>query len=583
MFRPRTFYGLTKMKFEPSPVYLDWGSITSATKQETGMVLGYDSMETINGLSYYKVASGGRYTSRQAILNFKTTSANQQITIKVRRTGRSIVCIGNLDSDSNTTYQTMISKGSSSSNYVDQDVKVTVPTAGDHFIKIYIRTEGEGSTSDKVNFYLTPYNITTNSYNNAHTNVTIKSHRKQWTVISKPSWIVAPTVNTTGNDNAILAVTAQPNFGTQRSSNIVFRNEKNKEYTLQVIQRVGTAQVILSKNIVEVDKEAATVSVSIQLINNTKWTLTGLPSWITASKTTGGNESINLTIQVNNSSATRTATLTFRGDVGGSQTLKITQDYQVNLCSAQNGCICYHDDYCASDCPSYRACTCNSENCSSNCTCNEGCTCNNDQVTCKGYDPGSSGSVCQPQYGGTICSGDCYDCQLYCDEHSCQCYIQNLGPKPCSTNSCDGYVAPVPCSCENNCSHCNCDSKFVCSCDILGSCSCNDDCQSQYILCTCETKNCSCDGYSTCTCNTENCSCNENIACTCDTETCGCDGYVACTCNSQKCSGHGATSCTCESQMCFCDGDTPPSCSCVSVCSSQCKSFCSGNITCTRN
>lgn len=579
MFRPRTFYGLTKgkMKFDPDPVILDWGNQGSTYERETGIALGADSMETIDGESYYKVVSGGRYTLRKAILNFKTTSDNQNITITVIKYGCSIVYVGNLDSDSNDTYHTKLDKGEYSYSYQYENIKIAVPTAGDHFVKISIRSEGDGLTSDNVYFRLTPYEIVVNAVHPVIDDLTINSYRKEWYILSQPYWIqqISPNNGGLGTDrNESLMIVADANLGLQRNGNIVFKDGNGKEYNLQVIQRASDIpQVILSRNSIELDKERIDyLGIQIQLINNTKWTLTGLPSWITVTESFNNIDALGLSIQENTTGVMRTATLTFTGDVGGSQTLKITQDHLVNICPAQGGCICYHDNYCASDCPSYRACTCNSENCYSNCICDEGCTCNNDLVSCKGYNPAQLGTICQPQYGGTICSNDCYNCQSYCDAHSCGCnYRDVISPVPCTGNSCVGYEQATPCTCNaGHCgSYCACDGEVCCGCDGWYACTCDSFYTSISVMCTCDSENCSCDGY---------------VACTCDTQFCSCNGYTPASCLCQgvcNCDTQCPSHCIeCFQNPCSIDGNSSTCPTQVSICDIQCASNCPNN-TCS--
>lgn len=610
MLRVRTFFQGFGITFTPKPLNFTYGTATSTTETQYGAVVGYDSMTTLDSKNYYVLNGGGAYATNEATLSFKTTQANQRVTIEVRSSSQSgdYMCAGVLDSDSITKAQVKVS-GTQSNRYT-----YTVPTAGNHYIKFFFRNDASGTSgNNKGYFRLEPFTNTVQGLAGLSKTVEVKA-LSDWQLYSKSDWITSftPQSSTKGKINATVNVNA--NYGTARSGNVTLQEQKKgRLYTLQVNQEASPSTLKLSNNYVVNNDEATTNTITVALTGtSTTWTATNTSSsWYSISPTTGrSGDTVTITWKANTGSG-RTAQIVFTGNNGGTDTLTLQQenyicacdcvsycqcdidvdcptDYTnactcntVTLCACDDVCSCdYNRDYCSSDgstcsCNSYSycsgdRCSCNSDKCNSDgstCNCNSDkcnsdgstcqsnsdiCSCNTDTCTC-------NSQMCQHDNIGCGCNQDWCDCNYDsgCNSNQwCPSYRGNCFCNYDQYCGCNSYTsAGVPCPLDGGvCTadvQCYCYSKYFCTCESI----CEGYCGSN------NCNNCLCDSNNTCSC--ENiCSCNIESSCVCD-GVCHCDMDKVCTCEG-ICSCNSDWTCSCEN---YCSCDSEYSCVCEGVCS----------------
>lgn len=605
MLRVRTFFQGFGITFTPKPLNFTYGTATSTTETQYGAVVGYDSMTTLDSKNYYVLNGGGAYATNEATLSFKTTQPNQRVTIEVRSSSQSgdYMCAGVLDSDSITQAQIKVS-GTQSNSYT-----YTVPTAGNHYIKFFFRNDASGTSgNNKGYFRLEPFTNTVQGLTGLSKTVEVKA-LSDWQLYSKSDWITSftPQSSTKGKINATVNVNA--NYGAARSGNVTLQEQKKgRLYTLQVNQEASPSTLKLSNNYVVNNDEATTNTITVALTGtSTTWTATNTSSsWYSISPTTGkSGDTVTITWKANTGSG-RTAQIIFTGNNGGTDTLTLQQENYICACDCVSYCQCDIDVDCPTDYTN--ACTCNTV---TSCTCDDVCSCDYNKETCS-----SDGSTCSCN-SYSYCSGDRCSCnsdRCNSDGSSCSCNSDkcNSDGSSCSCNddscSCNSETCSgdtIQCTCDTD--GCQCDSNWVCSCHMVCSPECPEDCMcyapfstdcscwGTYSACPsqcpmdcscegdicpddrvieCDLYNCSCDSEKICSCQSA-CACNRDLNCSCQNIcekyqiTCSCEGV--CSCNSDyTCSCDGICSCnsdwTCSCEN-YCSCDSEYSCVCEGVCS----------------
>ena len=559
MYRIRTLFGGDKIILSTNQLSFDYGTATTGTYTESGSVKGYDTMTTVNGQSFYTLYGGNAYTTNLAVWNFKTTKANQQVTIRLASSSeaKDYMCCAKLDTDSITE----VYAKSNSTSYTN--VSMTVPTAGDHYVKFFFRNDGASTANNNEGyFYPVPFTNQINTVGSVTTTITLTA-QNTWSVSSKPSWI---TLNTSSGDKGTynITVTAASNSGAARSGNIVFINRKNEQYIIAVSQSAPTTRVETSKSVIYGTQEAGSETVKVNLFgNNTSWTASKSGSHISISPTSG-NSGGNITISwTDNTTSSRTGSVTITGNSSGSASVSIIQEKFTCSCDQQNHCTCDCATKCTADYSN--ACTAKTT-CKPNCNCDCQSQCTTDYC----YDCDSE----------TYCSGDCnyyswcsWHCFCDCNGYSCSC-----GSKQTCTD----------CASKSTCTDCG--GYSWCSADKCNSV-CNSDCRNEQPYCK---RNCSPD--CSCDCNWfQHCmpyDCGgcpiyneDGLDCDCDTYGCWdqrcwpvCCQYQsgnysqwACTCD---CASKCTNDCTCDCNNYCCDGNEDYSSGCTCDCNSNCRSEC---------
>lgn len=637
MIRVRTFFG-GKLKFSAASLSFDYGKVQSGTYTEYGSAIGYDSLTTIDGASYYTINGGSVYSTNSATFNFTTTQANQAVTIylKGETANGDYMCAGNLDSDSITkSFLKVQGTTTSSKTY-------TVATAGNHYIKLFFRNDGTSSSgNNKGHFRVSTWSNTINQTVSVSKTLTLEA-KGDWYLRSKPSWIsVSQTNGSRGTFN--LTITAAVNSSTSsRTGDIVFIY-KNKQYAISVSQGVATNSVSVIPNKLYVTYEGSTTSgkgqFKVNVVgNNNSWTATESSSYLSLDKTSGvDGDVVNVTVNSQSSTSSRSGNITINGSVGGSATVTVYQESYTCSCDCQNfnyqhttcspHCpnnylcsVCYSD--CDSECSrhSWSGCSCDGQstctgywscNCDSKTTCNcesyrTGCGCNSkcsshcpsdDVCTCTNKAAASCNcvSVCTSKSFNTNCQQvcgckpyemDCNNCaQYYMDngipragfEYDCDCDMYTLGY--CDTYN--EYYGSCQAVCEPVWGWASCGFVALVQCDAECEIFCPSDCIkdtascTSKVGCTCEAANaCSGDNVKDCVCNSENITCNPNCS-----DTCGyvCSDYdEGCSCNGACPSNDGCY----NSPGCYCDSNNICNSDCVSKNTNYCTSHCTSDLTC---
>lgn len=608
MLRVRTFFLGVGIRFSPDPINVSYGTETTTTQTEYGSAVGYDTIATIGGQNYYTLNGGEAYATNEATLMFRTTQANQQVTIEVRSNSQNgdYMCAGQLDGDSIT--QTAVKVQGSSGN---QTYTYTVPTVGDHYIKFFFRNNESGTAGENKGYFrMTPFDNTKSSLNPITTQVEVKS-LGDWTLYSKSDWITSVTPQSATKGEITLNITCNPNYGDQRQGNITLQDVKSGDlFTITVIQAASPSQLILSRNYIVSNDESNTTKLTVELLgSSTQWTAANTSqSWYTVTPTSGvdGQE---VTVTFNsNSGGERTSTVTFTGNKGGQDVLTLEQETYICSCECVSFCSCDIEVDCPTEYTNH--CYCNTI---AACTCDDVCTCDNNRNYC---DCDTETCSCNSQ---TQCTGDTCTCnsnKCTSDAAHCSC---NTDKCPCDTETCS--CNSDDCSCDRETCYCNSDD--YCSGD---TCSCNSDrCSCDTQTCSCNSDRCSCEGE-VCLCDTEGpecsdmeCSCNKNCSdncrcnqvCSCNIEEIGCrpsdcsrdtiwcqanqiwvcDCYYYCICDDSDevytcqpdcvCEPRELEGCDCDN-ICNCNSEMNP-CSCDNVCSCNSDWDCSCESVCSCN
>lgn len=598
MLRRRSLGGIFKFLVSKESLSYSYGLQKTTTEIEYGQIVGnyYVTQVTINDKTYNKLGGRGSGTSNIVYLNFKTTLPNQVITLDLLSSSASnndYLGICKLDSGD---YLTLEAKLSGTQNLTQN---ITVPTVGDHFLKIYYYQHNDDVIRDNNAGYfrLVPYNNVFNyEYENpTPINVKITSY-KGWSITNKPDWIT-PSVMSWKAGNKIISVIASKNPGNYRSGQIIFQENNGESITVSVSQEANPSpnDIILTREKISAPQENTTTErISLNLIGNTSYSLSNIQSNISIENHPSIN-AIDITYTSNNSGYNSGFRIT--GDKGTVKDIVITEESLSCYCDCNEdlGCNCdtdrtwsqidlIDDSYaqyctsysqqscsnytnCESDCPSHNSCQCNCKSvntCDSKCS---NCKCNTESVstcpnhcndTCNCYSVSSVCTVncsdtCNCQNVSKTCS-DCSDTctcdnDSTCSKVTCICNTDSSCTGKCSNNPCYCEVV-TSCSCECNifsqsCSHCE-HSTYECECknvnNYCNECTCNKD----------ETQDFDNESYcADCQCNTKSCTCNgENVTgCGCNTYH-TCTGYntanATCVCNTEYII-------TCLSDTCACD------------------------------
>ena len=639
MIRVRTFFG-GKLKFSAASLSFDYGKVQSGTYTEYGSAIGYDSLTTIDGASYYTINGGSVYSTNSATFNFTTTQANQAVTIYLKGETASgdYMCAGNLDSDSITkSFLKVQGTTTSSKTY-------TVATAGNHYIKLFFRNDGTSSSgNNKGHFRVSTWSNTINQTVSVSKTLTLEA-KGDWYLSSKPSWIsVSQTSGSRGTFN--LTITAAVNSSTSsRTGDIVFIY-KNKQYAISVSQGVATNAVSVIPNKLYVTYEGSTTSgkgqFKVNVVgNNNSWTATESSSYLSLDKTSGvDGDVVNVTVNSQSSTSSRSSNITINGSVGGSAIVTVYQEPYTCSCDCQN--FNYQHTTCSPHCPNNNLCSVCHSDCNSECSRHSwsGCSCDG-QSTCTGYWSCNCDSKttcnCESYRAGCGCNSKCSshcpsDDVCTCTNKataSCNC-VSVCTSKSFNTN-CQSVQAcwPYDTSCSSNCfgylggnssglimdpDYCgdyNHSGGKICDCDGFGGwCDVWEEghnwcgpvagdayCTSVSIQ-ECFPK---CSSYCPAQCISNTTSCTSKVGCTCEAaNACSSDNVKDCVCNSENitcnpnCSDTCGYVCSDYDEGCSCNGACPsddgcydsPGCYCDSnnICNSDCvsknKNYCTSHCT----
>ncbi|MFR9511621.1 MAG: BACON domain-containing protein [Rikenellaceae bacterium] len=150
--------------------------------------------------------------------------------------------------------------------------------------------------------------------------IEIKSN-VSWSVSGASEWLTLSKSESSGDDSLIISYLANESVEV-RESTLTFTAEQ-EIVTFTIIQAAGEPYFIM--DVVSEDVSSAAGELEINIETNTDWTISGVPTWITLSPTSGsGNQTLSLSYTANSLTTDRVATITISSDYL-EQELTITQ------------------------------------------------------------------------------------------------------------------------------------------------------------------------------------------------------------------------------------------------------------------
>jgi hypothetical protein len=148
-----------------------------------------------------------------------------------------------------------------------------------------------------------------------------------WTLNSQSSWLTFNKVNGTGNDSIFATTQSVNTSGTDRTAQLFLEDVLNNlKDTLTVVQSRPSGTIIVTPASLSLASTNGS-SASFLITSDINWSITGIPSWINLSNTSGSNNNtVSVTANAaNQSGSDRTATLTISGVGAVPKTVTVTQ------------------------------------------------------------------------------------------------------------------------------------------------------------------------------------------------------------------------------------------------------------------
>jgi formate dehydrogenase assembly factor FdhD len=168
-------------------------------------------------------------------------------------------------------------------------------------------------------------NVSTSNINQSaaggQSNFSISSNCSAWAITGMPTWVsVSPS---SGLNNASIVVNFQPNTSTQSRSATITVSGCSITRSINLSQDGAAFSLEVSPNSInQIGAGSSTISVTS---NCNSWTVSGAPTWLSVSPTSGSNNgSVTLNFQANTASQPRSASLNITG-CGITRTVTITQ------------------------------------------------------------------------------------------------------------------------------------------------------------------------------------------------------------------------------------------------------------------
>lgn len=185
-----------------------------------------------------------------------------------------------------------------------------------------INGEAPPEPEPDVPYVIVPMTVTFYDNTAAQKTATLKSNT-QWQVQAS-GWVTITPTN--GENDRVLSVSVTENTADDsRTTTVTVTGTGAREKTMEIRQsgrREKAAAISISPSSVSVEADGRNVAISVTA--TVSWTVTGIPAWITLSRTSGtGSRSISASVRENTSSQ-RSATLVFSGG-GVSASLSVTQ------------------------------------------------------------------------------------------------------------------------------------------------------------------------------------------------------------------------------------------------------------------
>jgi|GEM_PF-2027624 len=150
--------------------------------------------------------------------------------------------------------------------------------------------------------------LTVNAVSAAPASVSIAS-TTSWTAVSSQPWLTVDAGSGTGNRT--ITLTAADNAAlTARTATVTISSPGLINQVVTVAQLGAQATLTVSTTTLLIDATPL-APMSANVVSNTNWTVTGTPSWLTTTPTSGsGNTTISVMAAANSTSQARSATLT---------------------------------------------------------------------------------------------------------------------------------------------------------------------------------------------------------------------------------------------------------------------------------
>lgn len=185
---------------------------------------------------------------------------------------------------------------------------------------------GGGGTPTGGSEYLNVSNVDIPGGNTTATLNIQASQNCEWVISWTDSWIrsVSPTKGR-GSQNVTITVTTNPSSSAERTAILTVKNTSGSIIRNVTVTQSPNAETLeLSTSSISFTNAASSQDVTVT--SNTHWTITGVASWLSLSKTSGDdNGVVKITVEENTEEAERSAVLTFTGASGAVKQIAISQ------------------------------------------------------------------------------------------------------------------------------------------------------------------------------------------------------------------------------------------------------------------
>ena len=185
---------------------------------------------------------------------------------------------------------------------------------------------GGGGTPTGGSEYLNVSNVDIPGGNTTATLNIQASQNCEWVISWNDSWIrsVSPTKGR-GSQNVTITVTVNPSSSAERTAILTVKNTSGSITRNVTVTQSPNAET-LELSTLSISFTNAASSQDVTVTSNTHWTITGMASWLTLSKTSGDdNGVVKITVDENTEEAERSAVLTFTGASGAVKQIAIIQ------------------------------------------------------------------------------------------------------------------------------------------------------------------------------------------------------------------------------------------------------------------
>ena len=97
--------------------------------------------------------------------------------------------------------------------------------------------------------------------------------RKSWSVTSKPNWITLSTLSGVKGVTDVIVTSSVNTSSSNRTGNIVIKDEAGKEYVLAVSQTASVNSVVSSRDAFNETYKSGSDTFSVGLNGNTSWSI----------------------------------------------------------------------------------------------------------------------------------------------------------------------------------------------------------------------------------------------------------------------------------------------------------------------